>query len=96
MLPLNCLQIVLSKATNIPSFVNDRFYGNFSGHGKWDISIIGSISNGKSNADEWGITLSEAPISLKYIGFTGTKAPYGLLITYGDPDEGSVVTFKKQ
>ena len=87
--------------TEVPDFtgvVSDfKYKGAISTKGKWHFEIIGSIANGKDKpSDMWGIILTGVPTNLQSIGFTGKKAPYGLLITYGDPDAATVMAFDKR
>jgi len=66
-----------------------------SAKGKWKISEIGGVERWSGLKPEWGITLTSIDKNLENIGFTGEKAPYGLMVTFGDPDEGTVMRFEK-
>lgn len=87
------------KAISIPYSldpVSFKFEAPVSATGKYTTNIIGGINKGSGKiADEWGMVMSGLPESLTYIGFMGDKPPYKLIITFGDPDEGAVMIFKK-
>jgi len=82
-------------AVDIPNFVNEKYDGLLSVHGKWTIDIIGGVDNGNGTEDEYGLIVNGVPESIQHISFTGIRSPYSLLITYGDPDEGHVMILKK-
>ncbi|QEM13039.1 hypothetical protein [Mucilaginibacter rubeus] len=67
-----------------------------SAKGTWKIETIGSVDTGLGHPKpNWGITLTSIDESLTNIGFTGSEAPYGLIVTFDDPDLGMVMLFKK-
>lgn len=84
------------KAFNIPNFDDETYVGRLSITGKWQMDIIDGVNDGDGVKDEWGISVTGVPRSIQYIGFMGEKAPYGLIITYGDSDKGAVMIFKKE
>ncbi|QEM06700.1 hypothetical protein DIU31_025510 [Mucilaginibacter rubeus] len=78
------------QANNIPNVFggpNAENHKYISAKGSWKIETIGAVDNGwghpKSN---WGITLTSIDESLTNISFTGKKKPYGLMVTFDDPD----------
>jgi hypothetical protein len=87
------------NAIDIPSFTGQsdfHFNGLISENGKWHIATNGGVANGSGGTDPiWGMDLDSLPGNLKHIEFLGKKPPYKLIITYGDPDEGAVMIFKK-
>lgn len=87
------------QANNIPNVfrgadAETRKY--ISATGKWNIESIGTVDNswGRTKS-QWGITLTGIDESLTNIGFTGDKAPYGLIVTFDDPDLAEVMIFRK-
>lgn len=88
-------------ATNVPSSGSDRedkeFFGTLvSSSGKWKIDAVGSISNyGKKPKTHWGVVFETEEPDIMHMGLTGTTAPFGLLITVGDPDSAKVLVFEK-
>ncbi|MGN6395968.1 MAG: hypothetical protein ACTHMI_10415 [Mucilaginibacter sp.] len=77
------------QANNIPNVfggpgAESRKY--ISAKGNWKIEEIGSVDNGQGTKSEWGITLTSIDESLSNISFTGDKTPYGLMVTFDDPD----------
>lgn len=87
------------NAINIPNFSglsNFHFNGLISANGKWHIATNGGVANGSGGTDPiWGMNLDSLPGNLNHIEFSGKKPPYKLIVTYGDPDEGAVMIFKK-
>ncbi|GAB3904761.1 hypothetical protein [Mucilaginibacter boryungensis] len=87
-------------ATHIPNFTGQaEFYYNgvVSAKGKWQIATNGGVANASGGTDTvWGIDLDSLPVNLKHIEFLGKHPPYKLIVTYGDPDEGAVMIFRKQ
>lgn len=86
------------QANNIPNVfggpgAESRKY--ISANGNWKIEEIGAVDNGQGTKSEWGITLTSIDESLTNISFTGNKAPYGLMVTFDDPDLGAVMKFQK-
>lgn len=68
---------------------------HISAAGNWKIGEISGIDNGGGTKSQWGITLTGIDESLTNIGFTGNKAPYGLIVTFDDPDLAEVMIFRK-
>lgn len=67
-----------------------------SARGTWKIGTIGAVDTGWGHPKpNWGITLTSIDESLTNIGFTGSKTPYGLIVTFDDPDLGQVMLFEK-
>jgi hypothetical protein len=85
------------KAINIPNFTGYfRYIGIASGNGRWCIATKGGVANGSGGTDPiWGMDLDSLPGNLQHIEFLGKKPPYKLIVTYGDPDEGAVMIFRK-
>ncbi len=92
------------SATNVPSWTTDATKANFfptllSGDGKWELRIVGSVNPG---GVVWGVELQD-PTEQKpdaqrmdSASCTGEKAPYGLIFTLGDPDEGNAILLKRK
>lgn len=87
------------QANNIPNvFGGDdaQIHKYISGSGNWKMEIIGSVDSGWGKAKhEWGISLTSINENLANISFTGEKPPYGLMLTYDDPDLGYMMRFEK-
>jgi len=66
-----------------------------SGSGTWRLESVGSIDSGFGEPKtHWGVRLGSLDHPLAFAGFTGDKAPYGLIFTIGDPDTGTVMILK--
>ncbi|MCA9048803.1 MAG: hypothetical protein KDA89_08755 [Planctomycetaceae bacterium] len=81
-------------AANIPPRQTDipdtSFFSSLvTGTGRWETSTIGSDTI-------WGVCLRSPDTSLSTARLTGTKAPYGLIFTLGDPDCGYAVILKRK
>jgi hypothetical protein len=61
--------------------------------GHWRLDTIGFVH---SNQSIWGIRFADTDSKLDMLSFTGKSAPYGLLMTYGDPDENKVMIFERK
>lgn len=84
---------------NIPYFKGfpPKYSGLISKKGKWEKDVLGAIDVGKKeNLKHWGIHLIEMPTELKGAGLMNKKHPYDLIFTFGDPDQGEVMIFKKE
>lgn len=82
------------KVSNVPPWQTDDpdkgfFSSLLSGTGKWEKTTIG--------ADPiWGVYLRSPDNRFSPACFTGTKPPYGLIFTLGDPDSGYAVILKQK
>jgi len=87
------------QANNIPNVfggADAETCKHISATGNWRIETIGAVDNGLGHAkSQWGIILTGIDESLTNIGFTGEKAPYGLMVTFDDPDLAEVMIFRK-
>lgn len=86
------------QANNIPNVFGGpgaESHKHISAKGNWKIEEIGAVDNGQGTKSEWGIILTSIDESLTNISFTGDKAPYGLMVTFDDPDLGAVMKFQK-
>jgi hypothetical protein len=79
--------------TNYPTWTNGELAGLLSTTGQWHCTTVGFVFN---NQNVWGIRFSEADQRMDSLSFTGKAAPYGLLMTYGDPDENAVMIFERK
>ncbi|HVW14327.1 MAG TPA: hypothetical protein VHB54_10905 [Mucilaginibacter sp.] len=93
----NDSSFVAIKLPNFEEFQQGyRYKGVVFARGKWQISTNGGVANGAGGTDPiWGVDLTGVPDNLQHIEFMGHKPPYKLIITYGDPDEGAVMIFKR-
>jgi len=87
------------KAINVADFEGKTEFqdnGVISKTGKWTIETDGVVANGFGGTyNTWAITFTSMPGNLHYIGLMGKKPPFKLIVTYGDPDEGAVMIFRK-
>jgi hypothetical protein len=81
------------EITNYPIWTNGQFASFISTIGHWHCDTVGFVY---SNQRVWGVRFSDADSRLDALSFTGKTAPYGLLMTYGDPDENAVMIFEKK
>ncbi|WP_196889828.1 hypothetical protein [Aureivirga sp. CE67] len=84
---------------NIPYFKGfpPKYSGLISEKGKWQKDVLGAIDVGeKENLEHWGIHFIEMRKELKGAGLMNKKDPYDLVFTFGDPDQGEVMIFKKE
>ena len=87
------------ETKNIPYFKGFPliFSGLISKKGKWVKDVLGAVDVGKKeNLKHWGIHLIEMPTELKGAGLMNKKYPYDIIFTFGDPDQGEVMIFKKE
>jgi hypothetical protein len=73
----------------------DFFEKLVSTTGTWRIDPVGGGGSPGRVWTHWGVYLVSKDMSLEPLGLTGKKSPYGLIITLGDPDSGTVMLFKK-
>jgi hypothetical protein len=64
--------------------------------GKWTIHTVGSVRKDGKTCSNWGIGCGNRTQGIGTGELTGTKAPYGILFIYGDPDSGDFMAFTKQ
>ena len=87
------------SATNIPPWKlegPDRgfFAGLLSGTGRWEKAELGTLDPGGHRI--WGVYLRTPDDRFHPADFTGSKPPYGLIFTLGDPDSGDAVILKRK
>ena len=79
--------------TNYPTWANEHLGSFISAAGHWRCDTVGSVYSAQS---VWGIRFADTDSRLDMLSFTGKSAPYGLLMTYGDPDENKVMIFERK
>ena len=88
--------------TNYPTWTdafsssNGQFVASVSTMGRWSCDTVGTVSDGNTSQGYWGIRFSDADAQLDSLALTGKTTPYGLIMTYGDPDSGTVMIFEKR
>jgi hypothetical protein len=88
-------------ATNVPEWKHDSagddFFAQLRGDsGTWSVDSVGSIANGdQPPKTHWGIILDSKSEERAPFGLTGSKPPFGLIFTVGDPDSGRALFFEK-
>jgi hypothetical protein len=86
--------------TNIPDLTgkqNMKDIKLISAWGQWEMTTVSGVDNGWGHVKQaWGIRLTAVTESLSTIGFMGEAPNYKLIITYGDPDAGTVMIFAKK
>ena len=88
-------------AVNVPPWQSNPdalfFEGLASGPGTWSIESAGGLDNGfGSEKTAWGVCFESPAAKIRCAGFTGTKPPYGLIFTIGDPDLGEAMLYDRQ
>ena len=90
------------SVTNYPTWTeafsstNGQFVASISTTGRWSCDTVGTVSDGGTSQSYWGVRLSDADTQLDSLALTGKTAPHGLIMTYGDPDSGTVMIFGKK
>lgn len=89
-------------ATNFPYFeeVRHGFEYRFKDlreiQSRWTIGEGGTVENGWDEPRQcYGIRLDLLPPHLSFAGFTGIEKVDGIIFTFGDPDSGDAIIFKK-
>ena len=87
------------QMTNVPDLTDTRDCGGnklITASGHWTMEIVGGVDNGWGHPKSaWGVMLTGLTRNVS-IGFMGDEAPYKLIFTYGDPDEGAVMIFSQK
>ncbi|EEF57430.1 hypothetical protein [Pedosphaera parvula] len=89
-------------ASNVPPWTIGEPATNFfdtliSDTGSWRLDTTGTVNGTHPKPDPiWGIYLDSANSKIAPIHIAGTKAPFGLVFTLGDPDSGQAMLFTKQ
>lgn len=86
-------------AKNVPPWRVDPLDARFlaslvSGEGRWQKSPVGT--RGPEGAEIWGVYLHTPDKGLLPAKLTGSKPPYGLIFTLGDPDSGHAVILSRR
>jgi len=83
-------------ATNVPDFAGDaefKYNGVVSATGKWHMQKLTGLTNSIDSKPVWGITLTNLPAGLHTMAFGMHKAPYQLLVFYGDQYKDKIMLF---
>ncbi len=81
------------QIVNYPTWTNFQFAGFISTTGHW---YCDNIITTYGTQSVWSIRFSDTDSRMDSLDFTGKAAPYGLLMTHGDPDENAVMIFEKK
>ena len=90
------------NVTNYPTWTeafsptNGQFVASITTTGRWTCDTVGTVSDGTTSQSYWGVRFSDADTQFDSLALTGKTAPYGLIMTYGDPDSGAVMIFEKK
>lgn len=87
------------EVINLPVFesFDPTYVGLISKTGNWEVLPVASIGNGSGEIkDHWGFHMPELPKDLRRVGLMNSKAPYGIIFGFGDPDTGQVMIFTKE
>lgn len=90
------------SATNYPTWTDGfspgsgQFVAAISTAGRWSSETVGTVSDGRTSQKYWGVRFAEANVELDSLALTGKVPPYGLIMTYGDPDSGTVMIFERK
>jgi len=79
--------------TNYPNWTDEHLGSSIATAGHWRLDTVGFVYSKQS---VWGIRFADTDSRLDMLSFTGKSAPYGLLMTYGDPDENKVMIFERK
>jgi hypothetical protein len=79
--------------TNYPDWTDEHLGSSISTNGNWHLDTVGFVY---SKQNVWGIRFADTDSRLDMLSFTGKSTPYGLLMTYGDPDENKVMVFERK
>ncbi len=89
-------------ASNVPPSKQDMNPGtNFfqslvSAQGTWSVTTVGGVGiGGGKSKPRWGVELETSGAMLLSPGLMGTKPPYGLIYTLGDPDSGTALILER-
>ncbi|MDB5159312.1 MAG: hypothetical protein JWR50_4019 [Mucilaginibacter sp.] len=83
-------------ATNIPDFAGNtdfKYNGIISAKGKWHMQKLRGLDNSIDDKPVWGIALTNLPVNLQAMAFGMHKAPYQLMVFYGDQRKDKVMLF---
>ncbi len=87
------------SAANVPPFTFGSADASLttlvSASGAWRVESVGSVDDGWSAKNHWGVHLDSGTVRLQSAGLTGRKAPYGLIFTVGDPDSGQAMFLER-
>lgn len=61
--------------------------------GRWHCDTVHIIYDGH---ECWGVVFSDAQVGIDALALRSKGAPYDLMLTYGDGDDGTVMTFGKK
>jgi hypothetical protein len=61
--------------------------------GRWRCDTVGIIY---STHEYWGVVFSDTHVEIDALALRSKGAPYDLMLTYGDGDDGTVMTFGKK
>jgi hypothetical protein len=78
------------------SATSGQFIATISTTGRWSCATVDVVSDGRTSKDHWGVVFSDAPRKLESLDLTGQSPSYGLMLTYGDPDSGTVMIFERK
>ena len=85
-------------ATNYPQWAPDtnpvpQIAGFISTTGRWRCDTVNINYNGH---ECWGVVFADAKVGIDSLALRSKGAPYDLMLTYGDGDDGTVMVFGKQ
>lgn len=75
---------------------NGQFLAVISTTGRWSCDTVGTVSDGRRSQSHWGIRFVDTNSKIESLALTGKAPPYGLIMTYGDPDSGQVMILEKK
>ena len=61
--------------------------------GRWCCDTVGIFYD---DHECWGVVFSDTHVAIDTLALRSNGAPYDLMLTYGDPDEGAVMTFGRK
>lgn len=82
------------SVTNYPQWPYATAFISTTGH--WRCATIGGVYIRGRSQNFWGIVFSDSDTRIDPLALRSKGAPYDLMLTYGDGDDGTVMTFGRK
>ena len=87
--------------TNYPQWSSDphptpHVVAFVSTTGRWHSQSLGTVYVGQQGQPFWGVVFSDSDTRIDSLALRGKVSPYGLMMTYGDGDDGTVMMFDRK
>ena len=77
-----------SATAHAAASATPRVIGFISTTGRWRCDTVNIIYNGKNC---WGVVFSDSDTAIDALALRSKGAPYDLMLTYGDGDDGTIM-----